>query len=65
MPGDAVDDVRSIVLENKGEGGFGIPDNDIEIAPLVIRKFHNLCDGGVTGILWISDLISNNCIPAS
>ena len=36
MPGDAVDDVRSIVLENKGEGGFGIPDNDIEVAPFVI-----------------------------
>ena len=65
MPGDAVDDVRSIVLENEGEGGFGIPDNDIEIAPFVIREFHNLCNGGIIRILWIGDLISNNCIPAS
>ena len=65
MPSDAVDDVRSIVLENEGEGRFGIPDNDIEIVPFLIEEFHYLCDGGVTGILWIADLISNNCIPAS
>jgi hypothetical protein len=36
MAGDTVDNVRSVVLENEGEGGFGIPDNDIEVAPFVI-----------------------------
>ena len=51
MPHDAVEDMRSIVLENKDEGGFGIPDNDIEVAPFVIREFHNLSDGGVTRII--------------
>ena len=39
MAGDTVDNVRSVVLENEGEGGFGIPDNDIEVAPFVIFSF--------------------------
>ena len=65
MAGDAVDNVGSIVLKNEGEGGFGIPNNDIEVVPFVIREFHNLCDGGVTRILWIGNPIFNDCIPTS
>ena len=29
MASDTVDNVRSVVLENEGEGGFGIPDNRV------------------------------------